>query len=146
METCDRCSELITGKSFTGRRKDGSPAILCATCMAELKKGSKQENLSKESSMSSTNETRQRKTKKSGDTWYHHIGWGALCLVFAILVAYQLNGLESGGVSSVRVWWPVAILYRTLGFWGAVSCPGIIAFLFFGWGVKELISEEADKK
>lgn len=144
MTTCDRCNNFIAGKIFRGRRGDGSPATLCADCVAEIKDESVQRKQTKEQAVShASNMDMKGKKKKSGDKWYHHIGWGTLCLVFAILVAYQLNKLELGEVSSVRIWWPVAILYRTLGFWGAISCPSIIALLLFGWGIKELIAEDS---
>ncbi len=60
-------------------------------------------------------------------------------------IYYQLVRLEVGEISSFRVWWPVALLYNTLGFWGAVSCPSILAVLFLSLGVKQLIDEENEK-
>jgi hypothetical protein len=132
------------GKSFRGRRRDGSPAILCSDCVAEIKGGGVQKKQTNEKSVSPAQSMDNKgKTKKSDDKWYHHIGWGALFIAFAVLVAIQLSSLESGEVSSVRIWWPVAILYQTLGFWGAISCPSIIALLLFGWGIKELVAEES---
>jgi hypothetical protein len=144
MTTCDRCNNFIAGKSFRGRRGDGSPATLCADCVAEIKDGSVQRKQTKEQAVSpASNMDKKGKKKKSDDKWYHHIGWGILFIVFAVLVAIQLSRLESGEVSSVRLWWPLVILYQTLGFWGAISCPSIIALLLFGWGIKELVAEES---
>lgn len=144
METCDRCNNFIARKPFRGRRKDGSPATLCADCVAEIKGGSGQKKPISEKAVlpSSSTDKNKRQAQKSDGKWYKNIGYGVLCLGIAILVAYQLNSLETGTVSSVRLWWPIIFLYRTLGFWGAISCPSILALLFFGLGIKGLIAEE----
>ena len=144
METCDRCKNFIDGKPFRGRRKDGSAATLCADCVAEIRGSAAQKKaVSEKTGLPSTNSaTDKRPVQKSGDKWYKNIGYGILCLGIAILVAYQLSALETGEVSSVRMWWPIIVLYRTLGFWGAISCPSILALLFFGLGIKGLITAE----
>jgi hypothetical protein len=142
MQICDRCHNSIVGKSFSGKRRDGSPATLCSDCVSQLKtKGQQQQPVKARSASTSANVDRKPKTSKSDSKWYTYIGQGGLFLAFAILVFIQLSRLESGEVYSVRLWWPVIILYRTLGFWGAITCPGIIAFLLFGWGIKKLLED-----
>lgn len=68
------------------------------------------------------------------------MGYGLVFVAAAVLVAIQLYRLETGDAAIVRLWWPVAILYRALGFWGAIACPSIFALAFFGWGTKRLVT------
>ena len=52
--------------------------------------------------------------------------------VLEFILYFQLKGLESGQVESVRVWAPVAAMYKLAGFWGAMSvlpALGVLALL-----------------
>lgn len=142
MEICDRCHNSIVGdKSVKAHRKDGSSATLCLDCASELKKNRNQNPRTKDVPVPPPTAIKE-KENQSGDKWYKTIGIAFLCIIFVVLLYFQLNRLESGEISSVRVWWPVVIMYNTLGFWGAVSCPGILALLFFGLGIKQLIDSD----
>lgn len=144
MENCARCKRPIVGdKSVKVHRKDGSPARLCLDCASELRtKRSQNPHPEDVSEPLPAATTAEKKANKSGDKWYQTVAFGFLCIGFAVLVYLQLTRLELGEIASVRVWWPVAVLYRTLGFWGAVSCPAILALLFLGLGIKQLIAED----
>ena len=44
-------------------------------------------------------------------------------------MAYELHQLESGAVTQVRTWLPIALLYRCFGFWPAVLFLPVLAAL-----------------
>ena len=79
----------------------------------------------------------------TGDRWYQTMAYGLVALVLAALVYYQLSAPEEGAIESVRLWWPVVIFYRTLGFWDAISCPSLLGLLFLGLGLRQLIKSTA---
>ena len=145
MISCARCKNpIVENKSVTLRRKDGSSAILCLNCAKEIKAKQNEKRHAQEVADSFPPETNlDKKTESSSDSdkWYKNIGVGVLCLVMVVFLFVQLTRLESGDVSSVRVWWPVVILYNTFGLYGALACPGILALLFFGIGIKQLANE-----
>ena len=151
MNTCARCHDpFIDNRSFTVRLKDGSAAKICVNCATELQAKRSQKQPAAPAALEKGAPVPPpvplaTKAKSSGDRWYKTIGIGIVCIIFAGLIYYQLMRLEVGEISSFRVWWPVALLYNTLGFWGAISCPGILAVLFLGLGVKQLIDEENAK-
>ena len=141
MESCAKCQRPIIGdKKVTARRRDGSTITLCPDCVREIKAGKQQKQA--QTALAAPDQTTPGPSKKSEDKWYKTIGSGILILAFTIFVAYQLNSLEAGTVESVRVWWPVAILYRMLGYWGAIACPGLIALLVLAIGAKQFIDQE----
>ena len=150
MEACARCQgPFVDNGKFTVRLKNGSAAQICANCATELraKRSQKQPAAPVVENRAPVPEPVlvAKKTKSSNDKWYKTIGYGVLCILLTGFIYYQLMQLETGTVSSVRVWWPVALLYNTVGFWGAISCPGILAVLFLGLGVKQLIDEDKAK-
>lgn len=150
METCARChGPFVDNRSFTVHLKDGSAAQICVNCATELqaKRSQKQPSVPAGAKSAPVPEPVPvaKKAKSSDDKWYKTMGYGILCILLAGFLYYQLMQLETGTVASVRVWWPVALLYNTVGFWGAISCPGILAVLFLGLGVKQLIDEDKAK-
>ena len=150
MDICARCNQSILEQDkVTVRRRDGSSVTLCRTCVAELKAGRKQSSASPEPAeatavnpTSTSKSVRPTSSQKSEDKWYKTIGIGILGIVLTFIIANMLNDLETGAVSSVRVWWPVAVLYRMFGFWGGIACPGLVALFILGVGVKQLIDQD----
>jgi hypothetical protein len=147
MTTCARCQgPFVDNRSFTVRLKNGASAKICVNCASELREKRSQKQpepaVMEKSAPVPTPVPITKKAKNSDDKWYKTIGIGIVCIIFAGLIYYQLMRLEVGEISSFRVWWPVALLYNTLSFWGSVSCPGILAVLFLGLGVKQLIDED----
>jgi hypothetical protein len=56
-------------------------------------------------------------------------------------IAYQLMQLESGTVRSVRVWFAVADIYESFGFWPAVlfvPALGALGLLALGWKLRSV--------
>jgi hypothetical protein len=148
MESCDRCNKSLVGeKSVTARRKDGSTATICLDCASELK-GKRSPKPQPEAVSNPEDRSlpvataAAKKEKKSTDKWYMNVIYGVVCIALMAFVFIQLNQLETGEVASVRIWWPVAAMYNLLGFWGAVACPGLLSFLFFGLGIKQLLAED----
>lgn len=144
MESCAKCQHpIIDNEKVTARRRDGSVVTLCPDCAAEIQAGKRQRQAqTAKISPSNLDRVTPNSKEKSEDKWYKTIGSGILFLVFTILMAYQLNSLETGAAESVKVWLPVAILYRTLGYWGAIACPGLIAIAILGLGAKQFIDQE----
>lgn len=150
MDTCARChGPFVDNRTFTVRLKNGSAAKICINCANELRARRSQPQATpavvEKSAPVPTPVPVTKKAKESDDKWYKTMGLGILCILLAGYLYYELSQLEAGIVSSVRVWWPVAIMYNTLGFWGAISCPGILALLFLGVGAKQLIDEDKAK-
>lgn len=151
MDTCARCrGPFVDNRSFTVRLKDGSTVRICADCATELRAKRSQKQPAAPAAAEKSAPVPppvpvEKKAKSSDDKWYKTIGYGLLCIVLAGFLYYQLMQLEAGTVASVRVWWPVAMLYNTLGFWGAISCPSILAVFLLGLGVKQLIDEDKAK-
>lgn len=141
MRTCARCKETIPEDSgIKMRRKDGSPVVICANCAAEVRAKRNKDRSPRDTPKNAPVSSVTDEKEKSGEKWYQTIGVGILSIVFGVLVYMQLSRLEAGDINSVRIWWPVAVLYNIFGFWGAVSCPGVLALFFFGLGIKQLIT------
>lgn len=59
----------------------------------------------------------------------------------AAFVAYELAQVEYGGVTSVRVWAPVAFLYNNFGFWPAVlfvPAAGLLLIMSLAWKLRTI--------
>ena len=53
--------------------------------------------------------------------------------------AFQIVRMEFGGVEHVRLWRPIEDLYRSLGFWPAVTCvpvSGLLILLALAWKLR----------
>jgi hypothetical protein len=148
MASCARCQQsVLDHEKVTARRRDGSSVILCPSCAAELKASRQQKASAKSTAVATPGDqptTSPSAKKKSEDKWYKTIGQGLLLLIGTLVLAYFLKGLETGTVDSFRIWWPIAVLYNSFGFWGGVACPGIISLLVLGLGIKQLIEQDGE--
>ena len=146
MDSCARCKKsVLDHEKLEVRRRDSSTVILCPDCVADIRADRKQQQVTEPTAVApptSQPADQQNPSSKSDDKWYKTIGFGVLLLIGTVILAYFLNGLENGTVSSFRVWWPIALLYNAFGFWGGVACPGFISLFVLGIGVKELIEQQ----
>ena len=56
-------------------------------------------------------------------------------------MASQMMQVEFGPAQSVRVWWPVALLYDSFGFWPAILCVpvlGLLILLALAWKLRSI--------
>lgn len=146
MATCERCHTVIPAgsKAVRARRGSGQTATICTACAAELRTKGRVKPPPRPMTTKAAAERAKAEPAKDEESefkWYKTMGVGLACLVLGIIMYYQLSGLEAGTVSRVRVWWPIVILYQTLGLWGVVSCFGIFALILFGWGFAQLFGE-----
>jgi len=60
-------------------------------------------------------------------------------LVISVWVAYDINSVETDPESTVRIWWPIAMLYEQFGYWSAVLAMPIIGLVTCGLWIFRLI-------
>jgi hypothetical protein len=66
---------------------------------------------------------------------------GVATVLLGGFMAYQMMQVESGAAQSVRVWWPVALLYDSFGFWPAILCVpilGLLILLGLAWKLRSI--------
>ncbi|MDJ0755229.1 MAG: hypothetical protein QNJ45_17025 [Ardenticatenaceae bacterium] len=143
MVTCERCHTPIPAgsKAVRARRGSGQTATICTTCAAELRSKGRVKPPPQQITQKAAAEPVKANNEDSGTRWYKTLGGGFVFLAGAILLYFQLSGLEAGTVSRVRVPWPIVFVYQMFGLWGVVSCFGVFALIFFGWGIAQLFGE-----
>lgn len=68
--------------------------------------------------------------------WWLAFLMGGLFVYWGGFILYpDLQSLELGQTRSVRVWQPIALIYRFLGLRAAVAVPFLIAAAFFIGGI-----------
>jgi H+/gluconate symporter-like permease len=66
---------------------------------------------------------------------------GAATALLGAWIAYDLMRLESGAVRSVRIWFAIADIYESFGFWPAVlfvPALGALGLLALGWKLRSV--------
>jgi hypothetical protein len=75
---------------------------------------------------------------KKGEPWYFYLVMAVVCFGFAAFTNSELKGLETGATESVKIWVPLAFLYRHFGrqftVW-ALAAPGAACLVAALWKV-----------
>ena len=139
MDSCTRCNlPVLENEKNIVSRHDGSNVVLCPDCMADLKAHRRQKRIA-EQTAAFIAENQKNQSLRFDERWHKIIVQAVFLLIVTAVLAYFLNGLENGTVDSSRIWWPIVLLYNTLGFWGGVTCPGTLSLLVLGVNVQRLL-------
>lgn len=145
MNTCDHCHQPLGRNSVTAKRKSGAPVVICASCADSLrKKRAQKKRALSQGTTSAASESQPKQdnwysTKDENDRWYKTLAYGIGLICVAVYFYYQFTLMESGGVNSVRVWWPMAFLYGFFGKWVAASLPALGGMILTYIGIRQFM-------
>jgi len=85
----------------------------------------------------------QEDANEPAEAWWKTAGYGVIMLAATVGFYFYISAFEAGTESSVRIWWPVALIYNLAGKWPIVAIGTLFGVGLLGMAAKDFRKQSA---